>query len=60
MGAAVERGTHGIRVVVAEPSKRETIEYLWGAGCDVLRVNPLKGSLEQVFLNLVEHGGGTI
>ena len=41
-----------------EPRKRETIEYLWGEGCDVLRVNPLKGSLEEVFLNLVEHRGG--
>jgi ABC-2 type transport system ATP-binding protein len=59
MGAAVDRGTHGIRVVVGEARKREAIEYLWGAGCDVLRVNPLKGRLEEVFLHLVEHGGGT-
>ena len=57
MGAAVDRGTHGIRVLVAEARKRETIEYLWGAGCDVVRVNPLKGSLEEVFLSLVERGG---
>jgi ABC-2 type transport system ATP-binding protein len=57
MGAAVDRGTHGIRVLVNEARKREMIEYLWGAGCDVVRVNPLKGSLEDVFLDLVEHRG---
>ncbi|MCU1237820.1 MAG: transporter related protein [Candidatus Solibacter sp.] len=58
MGATVERGAHGIRVLVEEARKRETVEYLWGAGCDVQRVNPLKGSLEEVFLNLVDHRGG--
>ena len=57
-GATVDRGPHGIRLLVEEARKRETIEFLWTAGCDVLRVNPVKGSLEEVFLNLVEHRGG--
>lgn len=57
-GAAIHRGAHGIRLLVDEARKRESIEFLWSEGCDVLRVNPLKGSLEDVFLNLVEHRGG--
>jgi ABC-2 type transport system ATP-binding protein len=56
-GAAIDRGSHGIRLLVDETRNRETIEFLWSEGCDVLRVNPLKGSLEEVFLNLVEHRG---
>jgi ABC-2 type transport system ATP-binding protein len=57
-GAQVERGPHGIRLLVDSPRKRETIEMLWAAGSDVLRVNPVKDSLEGLFLNLVEHRGG--
>jgi ABC-2 type transport system ATP-binding protein len=57
-GALVDRGPHGIRLLVDSTRKRETIEMLWAAGCDVLRVNPVKDSLEGVFLNLVEHRGG--
>jgi len=57
-GAAIHRGPHGICLLVEEARKRETIEFLWGAGCDVLRVNPVKGSLEDVFLESVKHRGG--
>ena len=57
-GALIDRGAHGIRLFVDEARKRETIEFLWGQGCDVLRVNPVKGSLEEVFLNLVKNRGG--
>lgn len=56
-GAHVDRGPHGIRLLVDASRKRETIETLWAAGCDVLRVNPVKDSLEAMFLNLVEHRG---
>lgn len=52
-GAEIERGAHGIRVLVEAGQKREAIETLWAAGCDVVRVNPLKDTLEDVFLNLV-------
>jgi len=58
--AAVEHGgevdrafAHGIRLLVDNSRKRELIEVLWAAGCDVVRVNPLKDTLEEVFLNLV-------
>jgi ABC-2 type transport system ATP-binding protein len=60
--AAVEPVAHGVRLLVAAARKRETIERLWTAGVDVVSVNPVKGSLEQVFLKLVERrpgaGGG--
>ena len=56
-GADVDRNPQGIRLLIDEARKRETIEMLWGAGCDVLRVNPVKGSLEDVFLDLVEQRG---
>jgi ABC-2 type transport system ATP-binding protein len=58
-GVSIERGPHGIRLLAEAVRKREVIEALWAAGCDVMRVNPLKDSLEGVFLNLVEHRGGT-
>jgi hypothetical protein len=57
-GAAIERGPHGICLLVEEARKRETVEFLWNAGCDVLRVNPVKGSLEEVFLTALQHRGG--
>jgi ABC-2 type transport system ATP-binding protein len=56
-GAEIDRGAQGVRVVVEASLKREVIESLWTAGCDVIRVNPLKDSLEEVFFNLV--GGGS-
>ena len=59
-GATVERGPQGIRLLVDSARKREAIQYLWSAGCDVIRVNPIKGSLEQVFLNVVEHNEPTV
>jgi ABC-2 type transport system ATP-binding protein len=57
-GAAVDRGPRGVRLVVDHARKRQTIEQLWSAGCDVLQVHPVGGSLEEVFLNLVEHPEG--
>ena len=56
-GAIIERGSHGIRVVADATRKREFIELLWTAGCDVVRVNPVKDSLEEVFLTAVGKGG---
>ena len=53
----VERDGHGIRLLAPPERKRQIIELLWSAGCDVIRVNPVKDSLEEVFLHLVEHGG---
>ncbi len=52
-GAEVVRGDHGTRLLVDSARKRELIETLWAAGSDVVRVNPLKDTLEEVFLHLV-------
>jgi ABC-2 type transport system ATP-binding protein len=52
-GAEIGRDAHGIRLQVEPARKREVIETLWAAGCDVIRVNPVKDSLEDVFLKLV-------
>ena len=52
-GATIDRGEHGIRMLVDAGRKRELIETLWAAGCDVVRLNPVKDTLEEVFLNVV-------
>lgn len=57
-GAVVERGAHGVRIVLDAARKREMAEALWSAGCDVVSVNPVKSSLEEVFLKVVEHREG--
>ena len=54
-GAAVERGPHGARILVDEARKRETVEALWAAGCDVTSMNPLRSTLEELFLKEVDH-----
>jgi ABC-2 type transport system ATP-binding protein len=51
---AAEPVPNGVRLLVAAERKREMIEQLWKAGADVVSVNPVKGSLEQVFLKEVE------
>jgi ABC-2 type transport system ATP-binding protein len=57
-GAIVRRSPDAIRLLVEPAQKREIVELLWGSGCDVTRMNPLKNSLEDLFLNLVELRGG--
>jgi ABC-2 type transport system ATP-binding protein len=56
-GVTIERGAHGIRLLGDAARKREIIELLWSAGCDVVRVNPVRDSLEEVFLTAVGKGG---
>jgi ABC-2 type transport system ATP-binding protein len=53
IGAEISRGEHGIRLLVETGRKREMVEALWAAGCDVVRMNPIKDSLEDTFLHLV-------
>ena len=52
-GAEIGRGEHGIRLLVETGRKRETVEALWATGCDIVRMNPIKDSLEDTFLRLV-------
>jgi len=55
---AVERGAHGVKLTVDITRKREAIEKLWAANCDVISLTPIRGSLEELFLNLVGGDGG--
>ncbi|HYA97063.1 MAG TPA: ABC transporter ATP-binding protein [Methylomirabilota bacterium] len=49
-----ERGAAGgVRIVVAAARKREVAEKLWAAGCDVIRLAPLKSSLEDVYMKVM-------
>jgi ABC-2 type transport system ATP-binding protein len=59
-GAEIERGPQSVHVTVAAAQKRETAETLWTAGCDVVQMNPKKTSLEELFLRLLEPGGGAL
>jgi ABC-2 type transport system ATP-binding protein len=52
-GAACTAGDGGVRVVAGAARKREIAEMLWAAGCDVVSINPLKSSLEELFLKTV-------
>ncbi|HEV3198534.1 MAG TPA: ABC transporter ATP-binding protein [Bryobacteraceae bacterium] len=52
-GAIVDRGPHGIRIAIDASVKREIVEMLWSAGADVISMNPLRSSLEELFLKTV-------
>ena len=42
---------------VAAPSQRETLERIWLLGGEVLSVNPVRRTLEDLFLELTGRGG---
>jgi ABC-2 type transport system ATP-binding protein len=52
-GATIERNAGDVRIVIAGGRKREVVERLWLAGSDVLRLNPVKSSLEDLYMKLV-------
>jgi ABC-2 type transport system ATP-binding protein len=55
---SVERSARGVKIIIAEDRKREAIETVWFAGGDVISLMPIRGSLEELFLNLVGGDGG--
>jgi ABC-2 type transport system ATP-binding protein len=57
-GVNVERGPHGVRLLVDVARKRQTVESLWAAGCDVIAMTPLRSTLEEIFLKEVDQPGG--
>jgi ABC-2 type transport system ATP-binding protein len=57
-GATIERGGYGVKIVIDKQRKKELAESLWAAGCDVISINPLRSSLEELFLQLVGNAGG--
>jgi ABC-2 type transport system ATP-binding protein len=52
-GAAVARTPHGVCLTADACLKRELVETLWNAGCDVISMNPVKSTLQELFLKLV-------
>lgn len=55
-GAYIERNPNAVKIVVPTAQKRELAETLWNAGSDVISINQVRSSLEELFLKLV--GGG--
>ncbi|MDR3702053.1 MAG: ABC transporter ATP-binding protein [Candidatus Sulfopaludibacter sp.] len=53
-GAVVERTAQGIKVTTDLARKREIAEALWAGGCDVVSLNPVRSTLEEVFLKTVD------
>jgi ABC-2 type transport system ATP-binding protein len=56
-GATMEALPSGVRILVGGEHKRESVERLWAAGFDVLSLQPVKGSLEELYMTLVGSGG---
>ena len=54
-GVIVEQGADKVRIAADMALKREIAEALWSAGCDVQSINPVRSSLQDIFLKLVEH-----
>jgi ABC-2 type transport system ATP-binding protein len=52
-GVTVEREAARVRLLVDPAQKRAVVEKLWGGGCDVVSLTPMKSSLEEMFLKLV-------
>jgi len=55
-GATIERGPHGVRITVPVTRKRELVEKLWASGFDVVSMNPVRSSLEELYLKLIGTG----
>jgi ABC-2 type transport system ATP-binding protein len=56
--ATVEPAPRGVRILVDVAGKREAVESLWAAGCDVIAMTPLRSTLEELFLKEVDQPGG--
>jgi ABC-2 type transport system ATP-binding protein len=52
-GATIENTVHGVRIVLPLERKRELAELLWTGGADVISLQPLKSSLEDLYMQLV-------
>lgn len=56
-GAFVHREANRTRIIGETAQKRALAEMLWTNGSDILSLAPIKTSLEEMFLKLVEKGG---
>lgn len=50
----ITRAADGVHLTFEAARKREIAEMLWNAGCDIVSMNPLRSSLQDLFLKLVE------
>jgi hypothetical protein len=57
-GAIVEPVQEGVRFLVDAARKRQAVEALWAAGCDVIAMTPQRNTLEELFLKEVDTPGG--
>jgi ABC-2 type transport system ATP-binding protein len=57
-GCTVTPAAQGVRVLVEAARKRQAVESLWAAGCDVVAMTPLRSTLEDLFLKEVDGPGG--
>ena len=55
-GATVTRLENCVKLTIPSEQKREVLERLWTAGCDLISLNSRKSSLEDLFLQLVGEG----
>ena len=53
-GATVDRTPQAIRISTDLARKRELAEMLWAGGCDIVSLNPVRSTLEEVFLRTVD------
>jgi ABC-2 type transport system ATP-binding protein len=52
-GATAEQLPNGVKILLPLERKREVVEALWTAGADVVSLQPLKSSLEELYMQLV-------
>lgn len=51
-------GAQGMSLMVETARKREVVEALWAAGCDVIAMTPMRSTLEEAFLKEIDPAGG--
>ena len=54
--ASFQRLPGDVRITVNSVHKRELVEKLWAAGCDILSLKTVRGSLEDLYMQLVGNG----
>jgi ABC-2 type transport system ATP-binding protein len=54
--ATFQRLPSEVRITVSAVHKRELVEKLWAAGCDILSLKTVRGSLEDLYMQLVGNG----
>ncbi|HLZ13981.1 MAG TPA: ABC transporter ATP-binding protein [Candidatus Acidoferrum sp.] len=52
-GATTEQMPNGVKILLPLLRKREAVEALWAAGADVVSLQPLKSSLEELYMQVV-------